>query len=96
MELSEAGVKRLFSKHTFSLSRLEDVCRIPGIDFYDLVLMDKERSRIDNLIKEYNRLVEMDAALPLKGRHSTGLLIGFRPRVFTGIAGLHRRDTGGK
>ncbi len=45
MELSEASVKRLFSKHTFSLSRLEDVCRILDIDFYDLVLMDKERSR---------------------------------------------------
>ena len=222
MELSEASVKRLFSKHTFSLSRLEDVCRILDIDFYDLVLMDKERSRktmkkltieqeqilitdekllifmyflingwtvsliieeyeyteieavkmltkleklgvlelhpnnhvrmlisknefwqtngplwrayrniftndfidgsfglpnerlvftpgqfseaslkiirkkIDNLIKEYNRLAEMDAALPLKGRHSTGLLIGFRPWVFTGIADLHRRDSGGK
>ena len=45
IELSEASVKRLFSKQTFSLSRLEDVCRILDIDFYDLVLMDKERSR---------------------------------------------------
>ena len=221
MELSEASVKRLFSKHTFSLSRLEDVCRILDIDFYDLALMDKERSRkalkkltieqeqillndekllifmyflvngwtvsliveeydyseveaikmlsklekigilelypnnhvrmlisknefwqtngplwqtyrnifindfmnssfglpnerlvfspgqfslaslkiirkkIDNLVKEYNRLAEMDAALPLKGRHSSGLFIGFRSWVFTKIADLHRQNTGG-
>jgi transcriptional regulator with XRE-family HTH domain len=217
MELSEASVKRLFSKHTFSLTRLEDVCRILDIDFYDLAMMDKERSqdtaktltieqeqilmnneklliflyfllngwtvsliieeyeyseteaiqmlrkleklgilelhpnnhvrmlisknvfwqtngplsqayrnifigdfmdssfglpnerlvftpgqfseaslkiirkKIDNLVKEYNRLAEMDAALPLKGRHSTGLFIGFRSWVFTRIADLHRR-----
>lgn len=221
IELSEASIKRLFSKQTFSLSRLEDVCRILDIDFYDLVLMDKERSRktlkkltveqeqilindekllillyflingwtvaliikeydyseaeaiqmlgklekigilelypnnhvrmlisknefwqtngplwqayrniftndfmnssfglpnerlvfspgqfseaslkiirkkIDNLVKEYNRLAEMDAALPLKGRHSSGLFIGFRSWVFTRIADLHRRNTGG-
>jgi transcriptional regulator with XRE-family HTH domain len=221
LELSEPSVKRLFSKQTFSLSRLEDVCRILDIDFFDLVLMDKERSRntlkrltieqeqilvndeklliflyflnngwtvsliteeyeyseietiqmlsklekmgilelhpnnhvrmlisknefwqtngplwqayrniftrdfmdssfglpnerlvfspgqfsegslkiirkkIDNLVKEYNRLAEMDATLPLKGRHSTGLFIGFRPWVFTRIADLHRRNTGG-
>jgi transcriptional regulator with XRE-family HTH domain len=218
MELSEASIKRLFSKQTFSLSRLEAVCRILDIDFYDLALMDKERNRktlkkltieqeqilindeklliflyflingwtvaliieeydyseveaiqmlsklekmgvlelypnnharmlisknefwqtngplwqayrnifandfmesafglpnerlvftpgqfseaslkiirkkIDNLIKEYNRLAEMDAALPLKGRHSTGLFIGFRSWVFTRIADLHRRN----
>lgn len=221
IELSEASIKRLFSKQTFSLSRLEDVCRILDIDFYDLVLMDKERSRktlkkltveqeqilindekllillyflingwtvaliikeydyskveaiqmlgklekigilelypnnhvrmlisknefwqtngplwqayrniftndfmnssfslpnerlvfspgqfseaslkiirkkIDNLVKEFNRLAEMDAALPLKGRHSSGLFIGFRSWVFTRIADLHRRNTGG-
>jgi len=218
MELSEASIKRLFSKQTFSLSRLEAVCRILDIDFYDLALMDKERNRktlkkltieqeqilindeklliflyflingwtvaliieeydyseiesiqmlsklakmgvlklypnnhvrmlisknefwqpngplwqayrnifandfmesafglpnerlvftpgqfseaslkiirkkIDNLIKDYNRLAEMDAALPLKGRHSTGLFIGFRSWVFTRIADLHRRN----
>ena len=53
------------------------------------------RKKIDNLVKEYNRLAEMDAALPLKGRHSSGLLIGFRSWVFTRIADLHRRNAGG-
>lgn len=216
MNLSEASVKRLFSKQTFSLARLEEVCRVLDIDFYDLALMDKQRSqetpdvltteqeqvlvddpkmfvflyflingwpvsliieeydfteveaaqllrrleelgvlerhpkdrirllirknefwrpngpiwqkynplfiddfmessfsrpnecfvfipgqfseaslkiirkKIDNLLKEYNQLAEMDSALPIKGRYSTGLLIGFRPWVFTLIANLRR------
>ena len=216
MKLSEASVKRMFSKHRFSLSRLEEICRILDIDFYDLVLMDKQRNqrstdrltnaqeesllkddklwiflyfllngwsvsqvvedyqysepevvrmlgklerlgllevhpynrvrlliptnafwqnngplrqathqmfiddfmdssfnlpnerlefipgqfseaslkiirkKIENLVKEYNQLAEMDAALPIKGRYSTGLFIGFRPWVYSVIANLRR------
>ncbi len=217
MQMSEAAIKRMFSKQAFSLSRLEEVCRVLDIDFYDLVLMDRQRNRetpdslttdqekallgnekmsfllyflsngwsvsqiieeydyteteaikmlgelekigllevhprnrirllvhanvfwqvdgplrkaydqlfiddfmdsnfkssgerlvfspgqfsrtslkiiqkkIDNLVKEYNQLAEMDAALPIKGRYSTGIFIGFRPWVFTRIADLRRR-----
>ena len=217
MELSEASVKRLFSKQTFSLTRLEEVCRILDIDFYELALMDRQRNRdstgklndeqeralirnpklsiflyflvngwslkqitqeyeyseaeayrmlaeleklgilehhpgdrirlrvsknvywqgdgplqqeydalfindfmesdfslpgetlvfspgqfskaslriiqkkIDSLVKEYNELAEMDSSLPIKGRYSTGLLIGFRPWVYSAIANLRRR-----
>lgn len=216
MGLSEASVKRLFSKKSFSLNRLEEVCRILDINFYDLALMDKQRNmetadtltieqehvlvndpklltflyflingwsvsrivqeydfseieawkmmreleelgllechpndrvrmrisknifwqtngplwqayhqrfiddfmdnafglpnerlvfspgqfseaslkiirkKIDNLVKEYNQLAEMDSALPLEGRHSTGLFIGFRSWVFSMIANLRR------
>ena len=217
MELSEASVKRMFSKHRFSLSRLDEICRILDIDFYDLVLMDKQRNqrsadtltnaqeesllkddrlwiflyfllngwsvsqvvedfqysepeavrmlgklerlgllevhpynrvrllistnafwqnssplwqathqmfiddfmdssfnlpnerlefipgqfseaslriirrKIEGLVKEYNQLAEMDASLPIKGRYSTGLFIGFRPWVYSVIASLRRR-----
>ncbi len=34
--LSEASVKRMFSRRDFTLQRLEDVCRVVGIDFGDL------------------------------------------------------------
>jgi transcriptional regulator with XRE-family HTH domain len=34
--LSEAGVKRMFSRRDFTLQRLEDVCRVAGIDFAEL------------------------------------------------------------
>lgn len=217
MKLSEASVKRMFSKRLFSLKRLEEVCHFLDIDFYDLVLMDRQRSKntqeslthdqkdallkdyklsillyflingwtvpqiikeyqyteteviqmlgkleklgllnvyphnhirlkisatvfwqndgdmwqeihrlliedfmdssfdlpneflvfspgqfskaslkiiqkkINSLIKEYNQLAEMDSALPIKGRHSTGLYIGFRPWVLTMISDLRRQ-----
>ena len=216
MKLSEASVKRMFSKHRFSLSRLDEICRILDIDFYDLVLMDKQRNqrsadrltnaqeesllkddklwiflyfllngwsvsqvvedyqysepeavrmlgklerlgllevhpynrvrlliptnafwqnngplwqathkmfiddfmdssfnlpnerlefipgqfseaslkiirkKIENLVKEYNQLAEMDSSLPIEGRYSTGLFIGFRPWVYSVIANLRR------
>ena len=34
--LSEASVKRMFSRRDFTLQRLEDVCRIAGVDFGEL------------------------------------------------------------
>ncbi len=35
--LSEASVKRMFSRRDFTLHRLEDVCRVAGIEFGELV-----------------------------------------------------------
>ncbi len=46
MKLSESSVKRLFSRQTFSLERLEEVCQILNIDFFDLALMTKQDSNI--------------------------------------------------
>ena len=34
--MSEAGVKRMFSRRDFTLQRLDDVCHIAGIDFGEL------------------------------------------------------------
>jgi len=34
--MSEAGVKRMFSRRDFTLQRLDDVCRIAGLDFGEL------------------------------------------------------------
>ena len=36
MNLSEASIKRLFSEQTFSLKRLEEICNILDLNFYDL------------------------------------------------------------
>ena len=41
LQLSEASVKRLFSEHTFSLSRLEEVCRFLDMTIYDLARMTR-------------------------------------------------------
>jgi transcriptional regulator with XRE-family HTH domain len=35
--LSEASVKRMFSRREFTLQRLEDVCRVAGVEFAELV-----------------------------------------------------------
>jgi len=36
MNLSEASIKRLFSEQSFSLKRLEEICNILDLNFYDL------------------------------------------------------------
>lgn len=36
LRLSEASVKRMFSRRDFTLQRLEDICRIAGVDFGEL------------------------------------------------------------
>lgn len=36
LNLSEASIKRLFSAHTFSLKRLEEICNLIDLNFYDL------------------------------------------------------------
>jgi len=36
LELSEASVKRMFSRRDFTLQRLEEICQAAGIDFADL------------------------------------------------------------
>ncbi len=41
LEISEPSVKRIFSEQTFSLQRLEDVCRFLDLSFYDLARMTR-------------------------------------------------------
>src|SRR3979490_2820929 len=36
LRLSEASVKRMFSRHDFTLSRLDEICRCAKIDFSEL------------------------------------------------------------
>ncbi|MGZ3768598.1 MAG: helix-turn-helix domain-containing protein [Bdellovibrio sp.] len=44
LSLSEASVKRVFSKGTFTLERLEQICDFLDLDFYDLAQMAKNYS----------------------------------------------------
>ena len=41
LELSEASVKRLFSEQSFSLKRLEEICRYLDMNLYDLARLTK-------------------------------------------------------
>jgi DNA-binding Xre family transcriptional regulator len=44
LQLSEANVKRLFSKRSFTLERLDQVCQMMGIEISDLVQEMNERA----------------------------------------------------
>jgi len=39
--LSEASVKRLFSERSFTLKRLEQICKVLQVDFYELARMSR-------------------------------------------------------
>lgn len=42
--LSEASIKRLFSEKTFTLQRLEEICRLLDMDFFELARMARGES----------------------------------------------------
>lgn len=44
LSLSEASVKRLFSQGTFTLERLEQICQILQVDFYELARMARTQA----------------------------------------------------
>jgi len=44
LALSEASVKRIFSRREFTLERLDEVCRIAGVDFGELARAASEQS----------------------------------------------------
>jgi len=48
--LSESSVKRMFSKQSFSLRRLEQICNLVGLEVSDLVeLMNEQRAYVTEL-----------------------------------------------
>ena len=55
MNLSESSVKRLFSRQTFSLDRLDEVCRILDIDFFDLALMTRQNRSASSEMLSFNQ-----------------------------------------
>ncbi|MGK0290492.1 MAG: DNA-binding Xre family transcriptional regulator [bacterium] len=65
LNLSEASIKRLFSKRTISLQRLDDICKVIDLDFYDLVKMLKisEEGGINTLSAEQESILANDPKL---------------------------------
>jgi AcrR family transcriptional regulator len=61
LELSEASVKRMFSRRDFTLQRLEDVCRVVGIDFGDLArALADEHAGVTQLTMEQEKAIVSD------------------------------------
>ena len=64
--LSEAGVKRMFSRHDFTLQRLEDICRVAHIGFDELARTAvDEQATIARLSPEQERALVSDPKLML-------------------------------
>lgn len=66
LELSEASVKRLFSRHSFSLERLDRVCQLLGMEISDLVQqMNAQQSQLQQLTVAQEREITRDLTLAL-------------------------------
>lgn len=67
LNLSEASVKRLFSEHSFSLHRLDQICQLLKLEISDLVqqMTDQQRTPISGLSLEQEREIAADTKLLL-------------------------------
>jgi transcriptional regulator with XRE-family HTH domain len=66
LDISEASVKRMFSRRDFTLQRLEDVCRIAGIDIADLArAVSTEYTGMAHLTVEQEEEIVSDPKLML-------------------------------
>ena len=64
LDLSEASVKRLFSEHSFTLARMETLCRLADAELIDLVrIVDDDRDRIRQLSEEQEDALAGDLEL---------------------------------
>jgi len=66
IRLSEASVKRLFSREDFSLERFDRICHMLGMEISDLVqLMNEKQHKLQQLTEEQEREVTNDTTLLL-------------------------------
>jgi len=64
--LSEASVKRMFSKHNFTLERMDTICQMMDMDMADLVRMfESDQHRISHLTFEQEQELVSDIKLLL-------------------------------
>jgi len=62
--LSEPSVKRLFSEGTFSLARLEQVCGVLEVDFFELAKLARGASAsVDEMTPEQEKALAADSRL---------------------------------
>jgi transcriptional regulator with XRE-family HTH domain len=64
--LSESSVKRSFSRQSFTIERLEQICNLVGLEISDLVeLMNRERNYLTELTAEQERTLVQEPKLLL-------------------------------
>jgi transcriptional regulator with XRE-family HTH domain len=71
LRMSEASVKRVFARQTFTLQRLDRICELLGIEITDLGrLVDHESERITRLTKKQEAELVADPKLLLVAVHA--------------------------
>lgn len=64
LQLSHASVKRLFAEETFTLKRIEDICNVLEIDFFDLARLARgARADTDEMTTAQEKALATDARL---------------------------------
>jgi DNA-binding Xre family transcriptional regulator len=64
IKMSEANVKRMFSRHTMTLQRLEEICAAIEIDFFELAKLARQKSElITELSVQQEKQLSDDARL---------------------------------
>lgn len=64
LDLSEASVKRLFSEKTFTLQRLDDICRLLEIDLFELARIARgESDMARQMTEQQERILAADRKL---------------------------------
>jgi len=64
LDLSEPSIKRLFSERTFTLQRLEQVCRVLEVDFFELAKLARgAASTVDEMSIEQEKILASDSKL---------------------------------
>jgi DNA-binding Xre family transcriptional regulator len=88
LDISEASVKRIFSQQTFTLGRLEDVCRVLDMSIYDLAKLTRMRGEdeVTVLTRDQEQALADDSTLLT---YFYLLLIGWTPES---IAAEHHLD----
>ena len=62
--LSEASIKRLFAERTFTLQRLEEICAVLEIDFFELARLARGASAtVDEMTRDQEKVLASDSKL---------------------------------
>ncbi len=87
LNLSESSVKRLFSERTFSLQRLEEICRFLDMSIYELsrLAAAHDHGRVNQLSVEQEEALAGD---PVLLSYFYLLLTGWKPRRIARRLGL--------
>lgn len=91
LRLSESSVKRIFSEQTFTLQRLEDVCRLLDTNIYDLA----KRTAMKSDAPPQELSVSQERALaddPVLLTYFYLLITGWKPQRIAAKFNLHQNE----